>query len=559
MFALAATVLAMLASCSKSEKMKIEYIPFQESKGGNWGMLSTDGKVLFSEEFKRAPTIATDGRFFYENPDGIWEMYTADEKPERVGGDYVHASVFVDGHAVVAEKGKPVSIIDTDGKTVKLLDQIEGKDVAYVTRFNREGYAAFITTDEFMGIIGTDGDCTVKPIYKRITSMRDGKAIAVKLADFEKNTENATVITYGGKELCTISAKKYTDIDEEGYQDGLLVVKTESGYGILDEKGEEVVKPSEKYKKITEVHGKKFIYNNGDAYGLMTTDGEQVIRAKYDGLAYADECLVAVSAGSRKMEFKLIDEDDKQIGEDTYMNILTYGFANGNLMALVNDNLYTMIDSDGKELKDLPDIVKIGDSLGDGWIESDFVDCNKLVAEAKIEEGGVAGLSTKSTGEQVAKAASEGEPDPKKFTLYNGVALNKTFFGVPAKVGVYCPDKIAETIYETKTKTYSFGYSYQYREAVGAKWVKQSPDHFDISVACAKGKMKGKAPELYKVLAAKFTPMGKTVAKEDGKYIVVKLKAAGNYAVVQCDDDEVKAQWGNVNPNNCGISGSFGE
>lgn len=116
-----------LVSCKKEAETKIEAVPFQETEDGQWGMISVDGKVLFKDEFKEMPTVVRDGRFFVKNKDGILEMYDATEKPKRIGKDYVHATSFQNGRAIVAEKGKNVSIIDKDGNTVKVLDKVDGK------------------------------------------------------------------------------------------------------------------------------------------------------------------------------------------------------------------------------------------------------------------------------------------------------------------------------------------------------------------------------------------------------------------------------------------------
>mgnify|MGYP005884126645 FL=1 len=79
---IALMAVVVCASCSKPQVGKIEYIPFQETKDGNWGMISMDGKVLFKDEFKAKPTVVRDGRFFVRTKVGIWEMYDAKEKPE---------------------------------------------------------------------------------------------------------------------------------------------------------------------------------------------------------------------------------------------------------------------------------------------------------------------------------------------------------------------------------------------------------------------------------------------------------------------------------------------
>ena len=83
-FLVVAMFTIVLLSCSKTENGNVEFIPFQETADGQWGMLSMDGKVLFKEEFKNKPTIVRDGRFFVRTKEGIWEMYDATEKPKRL-------------------------------------------------------------------------------------------------------------------------------------------------------------------------------------------------------------------------------------------------------------------------------------------------------------------------------------------------------------------------------------------------------------------------------------------------------------------------------------------
>lgn len=51
-FALSLMITMLFFSCSKTENGNVEYIPFQETDDGHWGMISMDGKVLFKDEFK---------------------------------------------------------------------------------------------------------------------------------------------------------------------------------------------------------------------------------------------------------------------------------------------------------------------------------------------------------------------------------------------------------------------------------------------------------------------------------------------------------------------------
>lgn len=77
-------------------------------------------------------------------------------------------------------KNNPVSIIDTQGKTIKLLDKIDGKEVDGVRAFV-SGYAVFMTTDSLWGVIDDNGKCVIKPVYYSLNDYGDGKFIGVNV------------------------------------------------------------------------------------------------------------------------------------------------------------------------------------------------------------------------------------------------------------------------------------------------------------------------------------------------------------------------------------------
>ena len=227
-FIMLAMLTMMLFSCTQTENGNVEYIPFQETKDGQWGMISMDGKVLFKEEFKNKPTVVRDGRFFVRTKEGTWEMYDATEKPKKIGVEYAHTSGFRNGRALVAVKNQPVSIIDTEGKIVKLLDKIEGKIVEGVNAFNG-GYAVFLTSDSLEGVINQNGDCVIKPKYCYMNSCGDGKFIAIK-TQYKKDIQNdkkekvkLSVLDTDGKVLFEFSGDKYEDIGQQ-FVDGKLAV-----------------------------------------------------------------------------------------------------------------------------------------------------------------------------------------------------------------------------------------------------------------------------------------------------------------------------------------------
>lgn len=290
-------------SCSTNHKKNVQYFPFQETDKGLWGMMSPSGELLFSEEFKEKPTIVRDDRFMVRNKDGMWEIYTAEVRPQKIGSEYAFASMYQDGVAVVSEKGKPISLIDTDAKVIKNLDKIDGKEVVSVNRFS-EGYAVF-EAGKYKGVIDNKGNKVIDAKYILINQCSDGKFIALD-RKYEKEVKKDStsnlkfdVLDISGKVLFSISMNKYKDFGD-CFQYGLLDVyveaKDEKCGGILNDKGEVVVKPTPKIKKVGQIRENYFTYNNGDGWGVMNLKGESIIRAKYDILYFADDDkLVAVT------------------------------------------------------------------------------------------------------------------------------------------------------------------------------------------------------------------------------------------------------------------------
>lgn len=571
-FSLALLVITtmLLFSCSKTENGNVEFVPFQETEDGQWGMISMDGKVLFQDEFKNKPTIVRDGRFFVRTKESVWEMYDATEKPKKIGADYAHTSGFHNGRALVAEKNKPVSIIDTEGKTIKLLDKIANKEVDGVRAY-KEGYAAFMTTDSLWGVIDKDGDCVIKPEYCSLNNCGDGKFIGVnnkykKFVDKgQKNKVKISVLNTSGKVLFEFAADKYENLQNQ-FTDGKLAISVKKDgketWGIIDDKGETVVKPSSKLKSIGTIYGDVFTYNNGDGWGLMNIKGETLIRAKYEYLYYDDnKTLVAVVKDGDSFEYKYVDEKDNEIGKDTYVEATLFSMFDGkHAWVKPNDKIYSLIDKEGKQIEGLPDIVNIGTYEGESYIESDFVDIKKLVDAFKITADGVLGFNTKSSPKDVVKAAKESGSltgtkeypagTPYWFDYTNQVPLYKETNGVRSGVAIYFTGNLSKQTYRTqRVIDYTWGDYYWYHDnkiPTGYVWNKVTPKAFSIIIGNG-GRMRGKLRDLFNSLANKFKAIGGTVAKENNGAKVFTLKN-GTRAILMLSKDNVEITWGDILP-----------
>ena len=567
--ALAAIAAMLMLSCSKTENGNVEYVPFQETDDGQWGMISMDGKVLFKDEFKNEPTVVRDGRFFVRSKEGVWEMYDASEKPKKIGDDYAHTSGFRNGWALVAIKDQPVSIIDVDGKIIKKLDKIENHEIDGVRAY-KGGYAVFMTVDSLCGAIDEDGDCVVKPEYCVLENCGDGKFVGINanykkfVQTKQKNKVKKSVINTAGKVLFEFSADKYENTQTQ-FSDGKLAVCVKKdgkeAWGIIDDKGEFVVEPSTKLKSIGTINGDVFTYNNGDGWGLMNIKGETLIRAKYEMLIYdINKTLVAVVKKGDTYEVKYIDEKDNQIGDDTYVEATLYSMFDGkHAWVKSSDKIYSLIDKDCKRVEGLPDIVDIGTYEGESYIESDYVDLDKLVAAFNIKDNGVMGFDTKSSPNDVVKKAVElgvapGDKEHPAGTPYwydytSDIILQKDVNGVRGVVLFRFSGNLSRQTYRTqRIVDYSFGDYYWYHDnkiPVGYVWNKVKPISFIVEISNV-GKMHGKLRNLFNIFANKFKGMG-TIAKQNNGAIVFSLKN-GMRAILTIGKDRVGIAWGDIKP-----------
>lgn len=159
---------AVLFSCSSDlAQSETSYLPFKSSSEGKWGLIGTDGEVLFEEEFKDEPTVARNDRFMVKNGNGLWEVYTADSKPEKIGDEYLQIADFYATVTPSVKKNERINLIDVDGNVVKTLDKFNNKNIIKCSRFNF-GYATITTEDDLCGIINTKGNVVIEPKYLSI-------------------------------------------------------------------------------------------------------------------------------------------------------------------------------------------------------------------------------------------------------------------------------------------------------------------------------------------------------------------------------------------------------
>ena len=416
---LSLAVLALLAlvSCNQqpvTSNNDIQYMPFMETEKSGWGLIGTDGQVLVRDEFKQMTTVVMHDRFFAQNKNGKWELFGTENHSKQIGDEYTQVGAFIAEVAPVVEEGRSIEFIDVNGKVVFMLDNVDGKEVSTCTNFS-DGVAVF-RAGKYCGVINTKGDVVVNPRYIEILPANEGKMLALDrkyemyLQEGEFDKIKFTVLSTTGEELSVISTRNYK-IASSSFVEGALVVTDESGSGnartgLINVQGDWIIKPSEQIKSIKAIHNGTFIYSNGDAYGVMNFNGDQVIQPRYANLIYANKSgLLYAKIDKERPEYKLIDMEEKQIGREQFSNVLP--FINGKAIVQQSANNWNIIDEKGEDQQLRQDIYSISASAyGEPILVSEHVDYEKIITALKLTKDGFLDMTLNMDAEHIANAVS---------------------------------------------------------------------------------------------------------------------------------------------------------
>lgn len=590
-YLLIALTAVVLTGCDKGD-VNIEYVAFQEDADGKFGLIAPDGEVLFSDEFKKAPTIATEGRFWAMNGEGYYELYKTGKNPERIGSEYRYVSPFYHGRAIVAERDKHISIVDRSGETVVELAKIDNKyRPDYVTGMN-EGHAIF-AVDTLQGVINYKGEMIVKPTYYAIAPMHDGMIVALDRnyalsVDAPKPVKDSpkgyvSVINKYGEKVLKISSKRYPQCLRRVFGEYLPVASAKDStfaWGILNLKGEEVVKPSVKNRLITEIQGDNYIYKSDeDLYGVKKLTGETVLEAKYgylefigQGLVLTDLSTVAEESDASGEEGKIIDLETKQsigrpVSFGTQFLPSSYKYA----FVASGDNKWRIINAKGDRLEVKTTLANVVVNVGDETIMSDFIDIDKFLDNVGFSSTGVDSLSFNSSvsdvlARQARHYSSANKPKASDWLNSKDVYIFRNVDGQNVSETVGFPSSISHRTYRTET-VYDYDYYYSYYSGWTPYWYsynRQVPAGYAFSdvTPCTfemkfdnYGVLRGKLKQFYNKLAKKFKGMGSVVDENSGG-VVVRMDN-GQEAVVYLDGHNVTAKWGQLSGSDKDISGRY--
>ena len=304
---LAGSILLLLTSCKGGDPI-VDYIPFQEDDGGDWGLINATGEVLYSEEFKNCPSIVLDGCFYLEEKDGSYSVYNATEKtPTLVLDGLKYVGLCSEGVIPTVKKNSRITYVDTKGEDLFTLEPYNGWEIWETGALFIDGLN-YVKAERHgvwkMGVVNAKGEVVVEPMYESLYILKGGMAIACS-----ENKRDTTEVNKFDLMLINAKGEEISKFKYKGDEYPRIVVGPGEYFAFCDGERYYIVKNddgSESYKCKTDeivehVTSKYFDYKEKDGKrGVKTIDGELVFKGGFDEIINVNDAFFFAARDNEK-------------------------------------------------------------------------------------------------------------------------------------------------------------------------------------------------------------------------------------------------------------------
>ena len=346
-FAFASAVALALVSCGEGKGSSSGgdvYVPFKAQSDDRYGMISTDGKVLFKDEFVNEPNVSFGGVFSVKGNDGKLKYYTADAKPLPVGKDAYTQGGYCDGSVIpVVKEGGPVILIDKTGKEVASLAKAGGKQVKAVGKYFSDGLLFFVNEDGKFGYFNAKGEVAIEARFTLAMPFYEGVALVTKSKEGE--TPTYFVIDVTGKEVPGLKIDD-NKLENPFCYDGVFVAGNKA-YG---KDGKMLFRVPSEWESLSAYNDGYASFYKGGKSGVCGKEGKEVIRAKYDYVVRINGGFLAVDEASDGYDVAFIDENDDE--KAVIDGVSSFRVMSSDRILIGDGDEYYFVDASGKEVGD---------------------------------------------------------------------------------------------------------------------------------------------------------------------------------------------------------------
>ena len=335
----------LLSSCGNKSNNDYEYLPVKMASDEGWSIIDKDGNVVVNDEYPSTDMISPiyDGAYWVYNGTTFQLFSINNPKKPVIDEEFTCATAFHAGLSAVSSKNRPIRLIDTKGNTVTTL----GKNIKRCYEFSEDGYAVYMDSNDKYGIIDKNGKEVVKATYAYMVNfICDGVVLASKHSD----DKYAIVVNTKGEELGKINTEKY-NFTTFYYSEGKIVLSNKDDEKprqvVLDKEGKclfTIRKSSGSNDDARYMDGYVSFKNADNKYGIIDDEGNEVIRAKYDGIINLGNGEFAVRKDGNK--WGVVNYKDEEILDFDYSYALSI-LLDGNYV-MKDGNEYLIIKKGSK-------------------------------------------------------------------------------------------------------------------------------------------------------------------------------------------------------------------
>ena len=344
-------LIGLMSSCNRPSAdcpYSIDFLPCENEENDKDAMLDRNGR-LFSvsqeDAWKLTPVI--NGYSLID--DIVYKVGQSLADTTAIAHDVEFCGIMSEGLLPISKSDDYIRVIDEKGNEVFNLKEFEGKEVL----------ACYAYSDSKLRVVLEDGsivylDKTGKMLFgSRFswgTDFRQGHAVVQNL---KQNSDLYSFVDETASSIFTFESedKDYITIS---YDMELLSAKENDKMIIYDFGGKRVLQCPSKVEGIYSFCQDGFIYYNEDGdFGLMSYEGEQLIRAKYEQLVSNGRNFLALIDDDEEL-VRLIDAKDNAIKEYDGEEICDFSHFGYNYPVLVKTSYehFMMIGEDGDIIKD---------------------------------------------------------------------------------------------------------------------------------------------------------------------------------------------------------------
>ena len=261
------------------------------------------------------------------------------------------AGIMNDGLIPVCKENDHIAVVDEHGKEIFKLTEFAGKEVLASFSYS-DGKLRVLLSDETYVYVDKEGNQLFDKRYKWATDFKHGHAVAQTV---NQNSDLYSLINSDGSTSFTFESQDKDNIVVSHAME-LLSAKENDKMVIYDFSGKRILECPAKVEEIYAFCRDGFIYSDeDDNMGLMTYEGEHLIRARYEQLVPHGQNYLALTDDD---EIRLVDKKDKIIKELDGKEILDFqheGYDFPHLIEMKNHN-YMVLDADGNVLVEDIDI-----------------------------------------------------------------------------------------------------------------------------------------------------------------------------------------------------------